>query len=93
MPDFHTVNISSRQLIQSNYIFRITVFYFQKICYFPVRFLRQIAAYLYINPFIPAYSYKINFLRIEKVIQYQHFLLLNQKNFLKSHFYYIERDK
>gem|GEM_PF-2023521 len=62
MHDLDTVDIACGQFIQRYYIFRVMVFDLKQVGNLSVGFLRQIAAHLHIEPFVPPHGHKVNLL-------------------------------
>ena len=62
MHDFDPIDIACGQFVQRYDIFRVMVFDLQQVGNLPVGFLRQIAAYLHIDPLVPSHSHEVDLL-------------------------------
>ena len=66
MHDFDPIDIAWGQFVQRYDIFRVMVFDLQQVGNLPVGFLRQIAAYLHIDPLVPSHSHEAEAIRNSK---------------------------
>ena len=62
MHDLDTVDVACGQFVHRHHILRVMVFDLQQVGNLPVGFLRQIAAYLHIDPLVPPHGHEVDLL-------------------------------